>query len=257
MFQYLKSYYQQWFVAKRIPDALWQRVILSTPVLQNLSTSEKIKLRYLTRLFLHKKTISATGDIDLTDYMKLLIAAQACLLILNLSLDYYNGWVQVIVYPDVFKVKHEYTDAAGVLHKTDRILSGESWSHGPVILSWKDVVQDVEYPREGHNVVLHEFAHKLDMLTGSANGMPPLHASMQRQQWTDILSDAYQQLNKQLYEVGHGYINSYAATDPAEFFSVLTEYFFTAPKILESKCPEVFQQFNKFYRQNIFPVSRT
>ncbi|VAW90982.1 hypothetical protein MNBD_GAMMA22-3016 [hydrothermal vent metagenome] len=252
MFRQLKRYYQQWFVPKRIPDALWHRVTSSTPVLYNLSSTDKIKLRSLTRQFLHKKTISATQNIVLTDYMKLLIAAQACLLILNLSLDYYNGWIQIIVYPDVFKVKHEYTDAAGVLHKTDRILSGESWSHGPVILSWKDVEQDIHYPRQGHNVVLHEFAHKLDMLTGSANGMPPLHAYMERQQWTEILSDAYQQLNRQLYQEGHSNINSYAATEPAEFFSVITEYFFTAPDILIAECPEVFHQFKKFYRQDKF-----
>ncbi len=183
--------------------------------------------------------------------MKVLIAAQACLLILNLSFDYYNGWKQIIIYPGAFKVNHEYIDNAGVLHKTDRVLSGEAWSRGPIVLSWEDVYQDVQSQSSGHNVVLHEFAHKLDMLSGSANGMPPLHVSMAREQWTEILSTAYQQLNQQLYREGRSNINSYAATDPAEFFSVITEYFFTAPDILERECPEVFQQFQDFYRQDI------
>ncbi len=250
MFNSLKNFILHWFIPKRIPDNLWYQVVDSTPVLQPLNKTEKIKLRKLTRYFLHKKSISTAQDLELTPYMTVLIAAQACLLILNLSLDYYSGWVQVIVYPGAFKVKHEYIDSAGVLHKTDRVLSGEAWSHGPVVLSWQDIVQDVNSPQKGHNVILHEFAHKLDMLSGSANGMPPLHASMARTQWTEILSNAYQQLNQQIYQHGHSSINSYAATDPAEFFSVITEYFFTAPDILERECPDIFQQFMNFYRQD-------
>ncbi|MFV2059995.1 MAG: zinc-dependent peptidase [Gammaproteobacteria bacterium] len=251
MFTQLKTYIRDLFIPKKIPEELWLKVVETTPVLQVLSRTDKNKLRKLTRYFLHKKSISSAQDLELTSYMQVLIAAQACLLILNLSLDYYNGWVQVIVYPDVFKVNHEYTDSAGVLHKTDRVLSGEAWSRGPIVLSWQDVIQDVESPQPGHNVVLHEFAHKLDMLSGSANGMPPLHASMARTKWTEILSVAYQQLNQQLYYKGKSTINSYAATDPAEFFSVITEYFFTAPDILEQECPDVFNQFLSFYRQDI------
>ncbi len=251
MFNRLLTSILHLFIAKRIPDNLWFQVIDSTPVLLNLSSAEKIKLRKLSRHFLHKKTISTAQELELTPYMEVLIAAQACLLILNLSLDYYNGWVQIIIYPGAFKVNHEYTDNAGVLHNTNRVLSGEAWSRGPIILSWQDVIQEVQSPEKGHNVVLHEFAHKLDMLSGSANGMPPLHASMPRKKWTEILSTAYQQLNQQLHHTGNSKINSYAASDPAEFFSVLTEYFFTAPNILEQECPEVYQQFKNFYRQDI------
>jgi Mlc titration factor MtfA (ptsG expression regulator) len=250
MFKYLKTFILDLFIPKRIPDDLWFQLVDSTPVLQNLSATDKVKLRKLTRYFLHKKSISTAQELELTPYMNVLISAQACLLILNLSLDYYNGWVQVIIYPGAFKVNHEYTDSAGVLHKTDRVLSGEAWSRGPIVLSWQDVIQDVQSPQKGHNVVLHEFAHKLDMLSGSANGMPPLHASMARTKWTETLSAAYQRLNRQLDNKGRSTINSYAATDPAEFFSVITEYFFTAPDILEKECPEVFQQFMNFYRQD-------
>lgn len=246
-------FFLKFFIPRRIPDNLWDTVIGTTPVLQTLNIEQKIKLRQLTQHFLHKKSITTAQQFELTSYMEVLIAAQACMLILNLSLDYYGGWVQVIIYPGVFKVNHEYTDMAGVLHKSDRILSGESWSRGPIVLSWEDVYQDVKFPRKGHNVVLHEFAHKLDMLTGSANGMPPLHATMAREKWTEILGSAYQQLQQQLYFEGQSEfkssINDYATTDPAEFFAVITEYFFTAPEILENECPDVFQQFKAFYRQ--------
>jgi len=247
MFSYFKSLIFEMFIPKRIPEEIWNKVIETTPVLKKLSNNEKQKLRKLTRKFLHKKSIATAHNFELTPYMEVVISAQACLLILNLSLSYYDGWVQIIVYPSVFKVNHEYTDNAGVVHQSDRVLSGEAWSRGPVILSWDDVIQDIEMPRKGHNVVLHEFAHKLDMLTGSANGMPPLHATMNRKEWTTILSAAYQRLNEKLQYDGESAINSYAATDPAEFFSVVTEYLYTAPDILKIECPEVYHQFKNFY----------
>jgi len=250
MLKYIKSLLVQKFSPKYIPDKVWFEVVGTTPIFKNLTVTEKIQLRKLTRKFLHKKNITTVHDLELTPYMAVVIAAQACLLILNLGFNYYDGWTQVILYPSAFKVNHEYTDVAGVVHKSNRALSGEAWSQGPIILSWEDIHQDVHFPRYGHNIVIHEFAHKLDMLTGSANGMPPLHASMVREKWTETLSSAYQQLNQQLYDEGSSTINSYAATDPAEFFAVITEYLFTAPDILKIECPEVFQLFVDFYQNN-------
>ncbi len=247
MITVFKNYLFGLFVSKAIPDEIWFQVIATTPVLKNLNKNENIKLRKLTRRFLHKKHISTAQDLELTSYMEVLIAAQACLLIINLHFNYYQDLHEIIIYPGLFKVDNEYTDNAGVVHKSNRVLSGEAWSRGPIVLSWDDVYHDVHSPRNGHNVVLHEFAHKIDMLTGSANGMPPLHSSMNRQDWTDILSNAYQRLNQQIEREGDSNINSYAATAPGEFFSVITEYFFTAPDILEKECPDVYQQFKVFY----------
>ncbi len=247
MITYLTKILFELFQSKGIPDEMWYRVMDTTPVLKNLNVKDKVKLRKLTRKFLHKKHISTAQDLELTPYMEVVIAAQACLLILNLHFNYYQDLREIIIYPGLFKVNREYTDNAGVVHQSNSVLSGEAWSHGPIVLSWQDVYQDVHSPRKGHNVVLHEFAHKIDMLTGSANGMPPLHASMNKQDWTNILSSAYQRLNQQIKMHGDSNINSYAATDPGEFFSVISEYFFTAPEILEKECPEVYLQFKVFY----------
>ncbi|HHJ80965.1 MAG TPA: zinc-dependent peptidase, partial [Candidatus Tenderia electrophaga] len=170
-------------------------------------------------------------------------------LILKLALAYYDGWVEVVIYPAAFQVSRGDADANGVVSPQQQALSGESWSRGPVILSWDDVATDLAGVHPGHNVVVHEFAHKLDMLNGSANGMPPLHADMQRQRWTDSFSQAFDHLQQQLAHHRPG-LNAYAATAPAEFFAVVSEYFFTQPQVLCQQAPDVYEQLVLFYRQN-------
>src|SRR5690606_33977526 len=124
-----------------------------------------------------------------TEVVRVMIAVQACVLILRLDLDYYRNWVEIIVYPSQFILDHEYVDENGVVHAVHMAVSGESWLAGPIILSWEDVA-DTDND-QGYNVVIHEFAHKLDMLNGAANGFPPLHADMDPQEWTRVFSEAY------------------------------------------------------------------
>jgi len=218
-----------------------------------LSTTEKNHLRELTTLFLHRKALNGVQGLRVSTEMAVSIAAQACLLILKLGLDYYDGWVEVVLYPNAFRVTRDSSDATGVVSHEELALSGESWSRGEVILSWDDVAAARSAPRPGHNVVVHEFAHKLDMLNGSANGMPPLHLDMAREQWTAAFSDAFDHLRQQLAH-HHPDINSYGATNPAEFFAVVSEYFFTDPQRLLELYPKVYRQLALFYRQE--PVLR-
>lgn len=219
-------------------------------IFSGLSAVQKAHLRELTTLFLHRKTFSGVQGQTVSMAMAMSVAAQASLLVLSLGLDYYDGWVEVVIYPGTFRVVRESTDEIGLVSQQDQLLSGESWSQGPVILSWDDVV--ASHP--GHNVVLHEFAHKLDMLNGRANGMPPLHSDMVRQQWTTAFSRAFDQLQQQLAHHQHPGINAYAATSPAEFFAVASEGFFTNPQVLQHQYPDVYQQLVLFYRQN--PMTR-
>ena len=229
---------------------LWKAVIQKLELLHDLSSVEKARLRELATLFLRRKTITATHGLQITDEMIVVIAAQAALPILNLGLDYYNGWVEVILYPRAFRVNRDNVDQNGLISSETHILSGESWLRGPVILSWEDVEHHLHAPYQGHNVVIHEFAHKLDMLNGRANGMPPLHPHMKITQWTEALSAAYDVLQQQVAHQRRTQINAYAATTPAEFFAVVSEYFFSAPDILKHYCPEVYQQLTQFYRQD-------
>ena len=178
------------------------------------------------------------------------IAAQACLLIMNLDLNYFRGWSEVIVYPDSFVIQREEYDDIGVVHETRRTLAGEAWGRGPVILSWSDARPGLRPYGSASNVVLHEFAHKLDMLNGVANGMPPLHNNMVRENWTASLSEAYEKLYHQLERHHHTAIDPYAAENPAEFFAVLTEVFFEQPGLLHNLYPQVYGQLSMFYRQD-------
>ncbi len=245
---------RRWLLKKKlIHDPLnrraWQHTLDRVPLLAHLEPPQKARLQQLTREFLLEKVFSGVQGVTLNDDMKTLIAAQACLPILNMSMDAYSGWVEVIVYPDSFHVPQEFVDdETGVVSEESSLLSGEAWGRGPVILSWSDVQEDYEHPHPGHNVVIHEFAHKLDMQNGRANGMPPLHPDMPIEQWTHALSTAYEQLTQRLEHHHVTDINPYAGTNPAEFFAVLSEYFFTAPYIILEDCPQVYDQLQQYYR---------
>lgn len=218
-------------------------------IFRGLSAVEQAHLRELTTLFIHRKYFSGVQGMVVSTDIALAVAAQACLLILKLGLDYYNGWVEIVVYPGAFRVARDSTDEAGLTSHQEHALSGESWSRGPVILSWEDIAADLIASLPGHNVVIHEFAHKLDMLNGRANGLPPMHPDMNRKAWTDVFSDAFDHLQQQLAHHQRPSINAYGATTPAEFFAVVSEYFFTAPQTLQHLSPAVYDQLELFYRQ--------
>jgi Mlc titration factor MtfA (ptsG expression regulator) len=217
-------------------------------LLQELDAVQMARLRELTTWFLHSKAINGVQGLDVTLAMRVTVAAQACLLILNLDIDYFDNWVEVILYPGAFRVNHEQRDAIGLVHSEARDITGEAWLRGPVILSWNDVERDTYHGKPGHHVVLHEFAHKLDGLNGMANGLPPLRRGMSRKRWAEDFSAAYEALCSRVAAGKSACINPYAATSPAEFFAVACEYYFTAPDILKDCCPGVHRQLELFYR---------
>lgn len=231
-----------------LPDDLWRHVVAGLWFLHGLSNAELRRLRECVTLFLHAKQISGAHGLVVTGEMRLMIAAQACILILNLDLDYYDGWVEIIVYPGEFVRDYEYVDEDGVAHHAHESASGESWLGGPVILSWEDAV--AAEPDAGYNVVIHEFAHKLDMLNGDANGFPPLHADMSREAWSNAFSRAYADFCSRVDANEATTLDSYAAEDPAEFFAVMSEAFFQAPLVVRTDYPAVYEQLALFYRQD-------
>lgn len=241
---------QHILLRERIPQSLWRQVLGRVPLLARLPQADVHRLRRLASLFLHEKVVVGAGEFELDELMRVTIAAQACLLVLNLGLDYFDGWSEVIVYPDAFVVPHTRRDEAGVVHEGQRGLSGEAWGRGPVILSWSDIRADAgRHHPPGSNVVLHEFAHKLDYLNGTANGMPPLHPDIVRERWTEDFTRAYEGLYQQVRHHHRTAINAYASESPAEFFAVVTEYFFEAPETLYAHYPAVYDEMRRFYRQ--------
>lgn len=231
-----------------VPDNLWQGVVKRLRFLRGLTPDELERLRQIVTLFLHAKQISGAGGLAITEPMRVIISAQACILILNLTLDYYDDWVEIVVYPGEFIHDYEYTDENGIVHRTREPVSGESWPAGPVILSWEDA--DGIGAEPGYNVVIHEFAHKLDMLNGNANGYPVLHRGMSRQTWSHTFSKAYTDFCRQVETGEETVIDPYAAENPAEFFAVLSEVFFEMPLPIKQYFPEVYEQLALFYRQD-------
>jgi Mlc titration factor MtfA (ptsG expression regulator) len=184
--------------------------------------------------------------------MATVIAASAALPVLNLGYGWYEGWKEIVVYPGEFLHEGEQMDEAGVVHHVRHARSGESWDGGPMVLSWEDV--QWSGLGEGYNVVIHEFAHKLDMKNGNANGRPPLHTGMDPDGWARDFHSAYDDFCRRVDAGEETLIDPYAADSPAEFFAVLTEYFFEAPDVLHEIYPAVYAQLRQFYLQD--PLGR-
>jgi Mlc titration factor MtfA (ptsG expression regulator) len=223
-----------------IGDALWKR---ATKGLAFLPNSEK--LRQLVVLFLAEKQFAGAHGIEVTDEMRVAIAAQACLPILELGLDWYAGWTGIVVYPGDFRVRRTEVDEDGVVHEWDDELAGEAMPGGPVVISWDAAAHDPHI-----NVVIHEFAHKLDMLEGVADGLPPLHPGMDRRAWTRAFEGAYEGFCDAVERGRDTWLDPYAAEHPSEFFAVMSEAFFTESAVLARDWPELYAQLAAFYNQD-------
>lgn len=240
---------------RRIPDELWTATVAGLPFLAELSPGERAELRALSERFLEEKQFTAAGGLELTPAMCVAIAAQGCLPVLRLGLSAYSDWVGIVVYPDEFVVPRRFEDESGVVHEYDDVLSGEAWPGGPLIVSW----HDAQLAGDGYNVVIHEFAHKLDMLNGEADGIPPLHSGLEYEHWEEVLLAAYDDFCEAVARAErHGQetaLDPYAAEHPAEFFAVCSEAFFETPALIAADYPEFYDLLRRYYRQD--PLARS
>ena len=207
MFDTLRKWRRQRVLrSAAIPDALWREALESLPFVAIYTDEELARLRAKVVLFLSAKSIVGARGHVVTPLQRVIIAIEACVLVLYLDLAYYDGWENVIVYPDEFIPGWEYEDEAGVVHRNDGPLAGESMPGGPVVLSWPDVEASADWDSAGMNLVIHEFAHKLDMRNGEANGCPPLPATMPPHVWKKTLTAAYDALPRaRRARRGHGH----------------------------------------------------
>jgi Mlc titration factor MtfA (ptsG expression regulator) len=233
-----------------IPDALWNEAVARLPFLGIYDDDELARLRGKTVLFLDAKAIVGARGHDVTPLQRVVIAIQACVLVLELDLVFYDGFENVIVYPGEFVPDWEWEDEAGVVHRNDEPLAGEAMPGGPVVLSWPDVEASADWESAGMNLVIHEFAHKIDMRNGEANGCPPLPAQLSPAVWKQTLTDAYDRFVARIDRGEDTELDPYAAESPAEFFAVLSEVFFADPLLLRGEYPDVYGQFAAFYRQD-------
>jgi hypothetical protein len=255
MFEALRRFRQKRILrSAALPDALWGQACAALPFLASYADGELARLRDLVVLFLDAKSIVGAQGHEVTPLQRTIIAIQACVLVLNLDLALYDGFETVVVYPGEFVPGWEYEDEYGVVHRQDDALAGEAMPRGPVVLSWPDVAASADWDDAGMNLVIHEFAHKIDMHDGTANGCPPLPDDASRDAWQRVMRHAYADFRGRVDAGEDTAIDPYATETPGEFFAVLSEVFFADPWLLRDEYPDVYREFAHFYRQD--PAAR-
>jgi Mlc titration factor MtfA (ptsG expression regulator) len=249
MFDYFKNRRREALGGQ--PLSSEERALLdkNIPYLNSLSGEDRSELESLVRVFLAEKSFEGCGGLTLTDEIKLTIAGQACLLLLHRETDIYPNVDSILVYPSAYRVPTEQYDGLVVVQE-DQTRLGESWQRGLVVLAWDHVLSGAAQPCDGQNVVLHEFAHQLDSEDGVMNGTPDLGARARFTSWAHVLGDEFAELSERLHAGRSSDIDPYGATNPAEFFAVLTEMFFEKPRALKRRHAELYAELAEFYKQD-------
>jgi Mlc titration factor MtfA (ptsG expression regulator) len=253
MWHWIRDHNRRTILETPFPES-WEKLLISSVVhYQRLNVAERKQLRDLIQVFIAEKNWEGCGGLDLNDEIQVTIAGLACLMILSLPHDLYKNVESIFIYPStvvrpdrlpgVFEVPRSPLSAA------EPIL-GEAYLRGPVILVWDSVRSSARHPESGHNVVYHEFAHKLDMLDGRADGTPPLANTDQYRQWVEVCAKEYLQLRADAQKGIPTFLDSYGATNEAEFFAVITEQFFDRPAMLEKHHKNLYEILRSFYRQD-------
>ncbi|MBU2872332.1 M90 family metallopeptidase [Colwellia sp. E2M01] len=227
----------------------WRKIIQKRmPYFKQMPTDLQLQLKQHIQVFIAEKEFVGCNGVEITDEIKITIAAQACLLLLNRKTNYYPKLKTILIYPGAF-TKVQNQQAVDGTQQTKRInLSGESWDFGKVVLSWQDSVHGAELPHDGHNVVIHEFAHQLDQENGRANGAPTLGKEQNYQSWSDTFSKQFKLLQRQAAANIPSLFDYYGATNPAEFFAVVSEVFFEKSEQFAKEHPELYQQLTGYYK---------
>jgi Mlc titration factor MtfA (ptsG expression regulator) len=232
--------------------AEWRRILRErVPLVRKMPQHLQMQLKKHMQVFIAEKSFLGCGGLQVTEEMRVVIAAQACLLILNRATDYFANVRQILVYPGAFVVNKVSVDAAGVHQEGAEVRLGESWTQGQVVLSWDDALHGAHVADDGYNVVIHEFAHQLDQENGAARGAPPPllgDTTHDAQRWSEVFRAAYAHLQAQARSGEQGLIDHYGAQDPAEFFAVVSEVFFEQAQALAAEYPALYQELQGYYK---------
>lgn len=227
----------------------WRAIIQQRmPYFRQMPTDLQLQLKQHIHVFLAEKKFVGLNGVVITDEIKVTVAAQACLLLLNRKTDYYPKLTTILVYPSAFIKQQQTLQAGGVIQQQRNALAGESWQQGRVVLSWQDTLEGADLPNDGHNVVIHEFAHQLDQEGGYANGAPILSKGQNYQGWSNVLSTEFEQLKLQAKAGIPSLFDYYGATNPAEFFAVASEVFFEQALQFHKLYPNLYRQLKDYYQ---------
>ena len=246
----LGRWHRQTTLPLTIPDELWAWVLDRYPFIAERNEADVATLRELTARFLSSKEFHGAHGLVVTDQMAVAIAAQACLPVLRLGLGLYQGFVGVVVHADEVVARRSVMDEHGVVHEYDERLTGEAMEGGPVMLSWPDVAMGGETSQGAYNVVIHEFAHVLDMCDGEPNGMPALQSKAAREQWARCLGDAFDAFCNALDSGAETFLDPYGAQAPEEFFAVAVEAFFVQPRGLRAEYHALYNLLANYFQQD-------
>lgn len=238
-------------LARRQFPGEWLAIIeRNVPFHRRLPPEDKKQLQRHILVFLGEKRFEGCGGLEITDEIRVTIAAYACILLLHRKTDYYPGLSSILVYPRSYVVPKTRHSVGGVVVEGPDVRLGESWRRGAVVLSWDDVRRKAADIHDGHNVVLHEFAHQLDTSGARGDSTPILNSRSTYVTWARILQKDYERLRRQVGRHRTAVLDEYGATDPAEFFAVATEYFFEMPRELQKAWPSLYREMKRFYQQD-------
>jgi len=227
----------------------WQQILQTRlPFVVQMPSDQQEQLRFLINTFLAAKEFYGCAGQEIDDVIRVTVAAQACLLVLNQGRTPYPDLDSILIYPSTFVATREVANELGLVSTNHIAMLGESWSQGKVVLAWDNVEKGVLNLRDGHNVVLHEFAHQLDHESGSTNGAPVLHTRGAYKSWAHVFSEEFEELQRDAVRGRHSLLDHYGATNPAEFFAVATETFFERPKEMAAYHQALYQQLKDYYK---------
>jgi Mlc titration factor MtfA (ptsG expression regulator) len=250
MFAWLKRRRRAAILRQPFPAAWRASIEKNVPYVARLPPEDRQALEGHVQIFVAEKNFEGCGGLQLTDEVRVTIAAQACILLLHRETDDYPQLVSILVYPTTYLVTGGRRTPEGLIAEGPQARLGESWARDVVVLAWDSVLSGAADIHDGHNVVLHEFSHQLDQENVGSTGVPVLPRRSMYVAWARVLGHDFDQLVR---EVGHHHrtlIDRYGATNPAEFFAVVTETFFEKPRPLRSKHPDLYLQLKEFYRQD-------
>lgn len=253
----MKSLFRRFRAAKASPTlapAQVDALARSLPFLERLAPDRRERLHALVARFLDEKVVTPLQGLELDADQRLQLAGLACLPLLEFGAEGLHGWRQVLVYPGAFRVQRRHHDEdTGVVAEWSEELSGEAWDQGPLVLSWDDIQAELAEPEAGFQLVVHEMAHKIDILDGAMDGTPPLPADWQRE-WARDFQAAYDGFCARVDGGEQTPIDEYAAEAPEEFFAVASEYHFSAPALLAQEMPAVAGHLQRFYGDSPIPA---
>jgi len=247
---WFKKWRRNQIANQQFPQQWLQIIEKSVPLYNRLPPHDKIELQRHILIFIAEKRFEGCGGLKITDEIKVIIAAQACMLLLHRKTDYYPGLSSILVYPHAFIAHRAEHLASGIVAEGPQILRGQSWRRSSVVLSWDDVKHGAADIHDGQNVVFHEFAHQIDSSCGKGDSSEVLKTTSSYIAWARVLQKDYERLKIAAQQNHPAFLNKYGAANPAEFFAVATEFFFERPKELKILHPDLFDELKRFYQQD-------